>query len=138
MTTTKYNLRKDYYDCGFGVNEAEALRQEMITDVALLWMHTPEAPEDTEGFREFCNKLERLADLAGAKAYMSPKKNKNGNKKDDNEKNCQTCRYEHFIFMDDPCRCGRCCRYCRRVKRSDLWAPKEEQNAHTVRTMRPK
>ncbi len=56
----RYSRRYEYYDLGHGVNEAEALRQDLIVDIFLL---------HKEKQADIFDKLERLATLAGAKAY---------------------------------------------------------------------
>ena len=52
-----------YYDVGFGVNEVEALRQNIIIDL-FTYMKHDEAQDTYE-------KVERLIDIAGMKVYES-------------------------------------------------------------------
>lgn len=65
---TSYDLRKHYHACGHGVNEVEALRQEIITELFLLGSCNDVG--DVDMVNMILDKLERLAKLAGAEAYQ--------------------------------------------------------------------
>jgi len=63
----RYNLRDEYYDIGHGVNEAEALRQDLVVDLYSLYSKIISLK--IEEIMGILDKTDRLANLAGAKAY---------------------------------------------------------------------
>ena len=63
----KYSLRTGYYDKGFGVNEAEALRQDLIVDISLYGLLKRDRMESQRLRTTLWLRLERLAKIAGAK-----------------------------------------------------------------------
>ena len=56
-----------YYDKGFGVNEAEALRQDLIVDISLYGLLRRDRMESQRLRTTLWLRLERLAKIAGAK-----------------------------------------------------------------------
>jgi hypothetical protein len=62
-----HNLKRDYYDRGFGVNEAEALRQELIIQLQV-------PLSGTRNEKSVDRQLTRLAYLAGARMLSGREK----------------------------------------------------------------
>ena len=63
----RYGLYTGYYDKGFGVNEAEALRQDLIVDISLYGLLKRDRMESQRLRTTLWLRLERLAKIAGAK-----------------------------------------------------------------------
>jgi hypothetical protein len=73
----EFGRYQGYYDLGFGVNEAEALRQQLVDDLILTHRCDDCSTDQREVFpcpthELIWSKVERLAELAGATWFDAP------------------------------------------------------------------